>query len=66
MQEMRGATYPMPLPNRARSKAPATLIGGFLFQAVDPILPFYLFTAAEIIAAFFLISLVREPEKKEI
>ncbi len=40
-------------------------LGGFLFQTVDPTLPFYLFTAAEIIAAFFLISLVREPEKKE-
>jgi MFS family permease len=48
------------------SKAPGTLIGGFLFQAVDPALPFYLFTAVELIAALFLVSLVREPEKKEI
>jgi len=48
------------------SRASGTLIGGFLFQAVDPILPFYLFTAAELIAAFFLISLVREPAEKEI
>jgi len=48
------------------SAASGTLTGGFLFQTVDPTLPFYLFTAAEIIAAFFLISLVREPEKKEI
>lgn len=47
------------------SAASGTLTGGFLFQTVDPTLPFYLFTAAEIIAAFFLISLVREPEKKE-
>jgi len=42
------------------------LLGGFLFQAVDPTLPFYLFTATELIAAFSLISLIREPEKKEI
>ena len=48
------------------SAAPGTLIGGFLFQAVDPTLPFYLFTAAELGAAFILISLVQEPEKKEI
>ena len=48
------------------STALSMLVGGFLFQAVDPALPFYLFTAAELIAAFFLISLVREPEKKEI
>jgi MFS family permease len=48
------------------STAPGTLIGGFLFQAVDPTLPFYLFTVAELIAVFFLIFLVREPEKKEI
>ena len=47
------------------SAASGTLTGGFLFQTVDPTLPFYMFTAAEIIAAFFLISLVREPEKKE-
>jgi len=46
--------------------ASGMVIGGFLFQAVDPALPFYLFTVAELIAVFFLISLVREPEKKEI
>ena len=39
--------------------------GGFLFQAVDPVLPFYLFIFAEVMAAFFLIRFVREPEKKE-
>jgi len=51
---------------RSLLAAPGMLIGGFLFQAVDPALPFYLFTAAELVAVFFLISLVREPEKKEI
>ena len=48
------------------SKAPGTLLGGLLFQAVYPTLPFYLFTAVELLAAFFLFRLVREPEKKEI
>jgi len=48
------------------STAPGTLLGGFLFQAVDPTLPFYLFTVAELIAVFLLIFLVREPEEKEI
>jgi len=48
------------------STASGTLLGGFLFQTVDPTLPFYLFTAAELIGAFFLISFVREPERKEI
>jgi len=47
------------------SAALGTLIGGFLFQTVNQASPFYLFTAAELIAAFFLISLVKEPAKKE-
>ena len=42
-----------------------TLTGGFLYQ-INPATPFYLFTAAELVAAFLLISLVREPEKREI
>jgi len=48
------------------SAASGTLAGGFFFQTVDPTLPFYMFTAAEIIAAFLLIGFVREPDKKEI
>jgi len=48
------------------SAASGTLTGGFCFQTVDPTLPFYMFTAAEIIAAFLLIGFVREPDKKEI
>ena len=44
---------------------PGTIAGGFLFEAVDPALPFYLFSIAEVIAAFFIISFVQEPEKKE-
>ena len=42
-----------------------TLAGGFLFQ-ISPATPFYLFTAAELVAALLLISLVREPKKREI
>lgn len=41
-------------------------IGGFLFQIVNPATPFYLFTAAELVAAFLIISAVREPPEKEI
>ena len=42
------------------------LIGGFLFQAVNPATPFYLFTATELVATFLIISAVREPSEKEI
>jgi len=49
----------------ALSAASGSFIGGFLFQSVSPVTPFYLFTVAEIIAAFFLISILREPVKKE-
>lgn len=41
-------------------------IGGFLFQIVNPATPFYLFTAAELVAAFLIISTVREPPEKEV
>jgi len=43
-----------------------TFLGGFLFQVVGPTLPFYLFTVAELVGAFLLISFVREPERKEV
>jgi len=47
------------------STVPGTLVGGFLFEVVDPALPFYMFSIAEIIAAVFLVSFVREPKKRE-
>jgi len=50
----------------AFSGAMGTLIGGFLFQTVSPALPFYLFTVAELIAAILLISIVKEPLRKEV
>jgi len=50
----------------AFSGALGTLIGGFLFQTVNPAFPFYLFTAAELTAALLLISIVKEPIRKEV
>jgi DHA1 family multidrug resistance protein-like MFS transporter len=44
---------------------PGTIAGGFLFEAVDPTLPFYLFSIAEVIAALAIIGFVKEPKKKE-
>jgi len=49
----------------ALSAASGSLIGGFLFQSVNPVTPFYLFTVAELTATFFIISVLREPTKKE-
>jgi len=50
----------------ALSAASGSIIGGFLFQSVSPVTPFYLFTAAELIATFFIISILQEPTKKEV
>lgn len=49
----------------AISTALGILAGGFLFQMVSPAVPFYLFTAAELAAVFFIINMVREPMDKE-
>jgi len=45
--------------------ASVSLLRDFLFQTFNSASPFYLFTAAELMVAFFLIGLVREPAKKE-
>jgi len=50
----------------AISTAFGALLGGFLFKLVNPAMPFVLFTATELIAAFVIISLVKEPQEKEI
>lgn len=50
----------------AISAASGALAGGFLFQIVSPATPFYLFTAVELVAAFLIISTVREPSEKEV
>jgi len=49
----------------AISVASGTLIGGYLFQTVNPATPFYLFTAIELVAAFLIMGAVREPSEKE-
>jgi len=49
----------------AISLASGTLIGGYLFQTVNPATPFYLFTAIELVAASLIIGAVREPSEKE-
>jgi len=50
----------------ALGAAAGALVGGWLFQMVSPALPFYLFTAAELLAVGFLVVGVREPLKKEV
>lgn len=52
--------------SNAFSLALGAPIGGFLFQAVDPATPFYLFIATELVAAFLIIVAVKEPSVKEI
>jgi uncharacterized membrane protein YedE/YeeE len=41
------------------------LTGGSLFQ-VNLITPFYIFTAVELTSAVLLVTLVREPKRREI
>jgi len=41
-------------------------VGGLLFQAVSPALPFYLFTVVELVAVIVLFAGVREPLRKEV
>jgi MFS family permease len=50
----------------AVSGALGASFGGFLFQAVNAAMPFYLFTVIELVAAFLIIGSVREPSEKEI
>lgn len=55
----------------AVSGAVGALTGGFLFQKDPatqfyPTTAFYLFTATELVAAFLIISVVREPSEKEV
>ena len=63
---MRGRITALWQVGNASSGALGTLLGGFLFQTVNPALPFYLFTAAELTAALLLISIVKEPIRKEV
>ncbi len=65
-QKMRGRITALWQLNSGCAAAFGMLIGGFLFQAVYPAFPFYVFTVVEISAAFFLIIFMREPEKREL
>lgn len=42
------------------------LVGGLLYYAVSPAMPFYIFTVVELAAAALLIVAVKEPLKKEV
>ena len=63
---MRGRITALWQVGNAFSMALGTLIGGFLFQTINPALPFYLFAPSELIAALLLISIVKEPIRKEV
>ncbi len=41
------------------------LVGGFVYGALGPAVPFYVFAVAEFAAAILLISQVKEPEIRE-
>lgn len=43
-----------------------TVTGGLLFQEIDPVFPFYLFTGTQLVSALVLFILVNEPAKREI
>jgi MFS family permease len=47
------------------ASAVGVFVGGFLFQAVSPEAPFFLFTVAELMAVVLLVVAVKEPLKKE-
>jgi len=50
----------------AVSVALGAFVGGFTFQAVGQVVPFYIFAVAELGAALLLIKIVKEPESKEV
>jgi MFS family permease len=43
-----------------------TAVGGLLFQEIDPVFPFYLFTGTQLLSALVLSILVKEPAKREL
>jgi len=64
-RSMRGRVTAIWDMSNAVSAAAGAFAGGLTFQFVGPAVPFYIFAVAELIAALFLIILVKEPEKKE-
>ncbi len=49
----------------AVSAALGAAVGGFVFQAFGPAVPFYVFAFAEFVAMLLLVGMVKEPEIKE-
>ena len=41
------------------------LVGGFVFEALGPAVPFYIFALAELSAVVLLITMVKEPQVGE-
>lgn len=52
--------------SNAVSAALGVFVGGFTYQVIGPVVPFYVFAIAELGAALLLIKMVREPETKEL
>jgi len=65
-RSMRGRIITLWIIGNAFAGAIGVFVGGLLFHTVSPEMPFYLFTAAELVAVVFLVAGVREPLKKEV
>jgi MFS family permease len=65
-RSMRGRIITLWIIGNAFAGAIGVFVGGLLFHTVSPQTPFYLFTAAELVAVVFLVAGVREPLKKEV
>lgn len=64
-RKMRGRITALWQLSGAMFSAFGALTGGFLFQ-LNPITPFYIFTAVELTSAVLLVTLVRAPKRREI
>jgi len=52
--------------SNAVSAGLGALIGGFTFQSINPVAPFYIFTLVELAAAMLITGMVKEPTVKEV
>jgi len=65
-RSMRGRIITLWIIGNAFAGAIGVFVGGLLFHTISPETPFYLFTAAELVAVVFLVAGVKEPLKKEV
>jgi len=65
-RSIRGRIITLWIIGNAFAGAIGVFVGGLLFHTVSPQTPFYLFTAAELVAVVFLVAGVKEPLKKEV